>query len=86
MPWMASSFQEYIFPEVQLTTLIKNYYFPPRLHAQDTNFLDPQYASIWMIILTELSINLIRHEPLDPQNDSISLFNQGFLHFDNTNL
>ena len=43
-------------------------------------------SSIWVIILSELSTSLIRHEPFDTQNDSITLFIQSFLHFDHMNL
>ena len=43
-------------------------------------------SSKWLITLTDLSSNLICHEPFETQNDSTTLFSQNFLHLDHKNL
>ena len=43
-------------------------------------------SSIWVITLTDLSSNLLRHEPFKSQNNSTTLFNQSFFHLDHKNL
>ena len=40
----------------------------------------------WVITLTDLPSNLIRHKPFETQNDSTTLFNRSLLHLDHTNL
>ena len=43
-------------------------------------------SSMWVITFTDLSSNLIRHEPFETQIDSTILFNQSIWHLDHKNV